>query len=162
MVRRVFFSFHYDRDNWGASQVRNSWVTQDREAAGFIDGGEWEELKRKGDAAIKRWINDQLNGTSVTAVLIGAETADRKWVKYEIKKSFEKGNGLVGVRIHGMGDKDGNTDRRGKNPLDEFYYEEEGRKIYLSKVFNTYDWKTNKGYQNFGSWVEEAAKIADR
>ncbi len=37
MARRVFFSFHYERDVWRAGQVRNSWVTKDREEAGFWD-----------------------------------------------------------------------------------------------------------------------------
>jgi len=48
MARRTFFSFHYERDAWRAGQVRNSWVTQDREAAGFWDAAGWEEVKRKG------------------------------------------------------------------------------------------------------------------
>ena len=58
MARRVFFSFHYERDIWRANQVRNSWVTQpDRESAGFFDASLWEEAKRKGDAAIKKMID---------------------------------------------------------------------------------------------------------
>ena len=61
MIRRVFFSFHYERDIWRVSQIRNSWVTKpDREAAGFWDAAKWEEVKRGGDAAIKKWINEQL------------------------------------------------------------------------------------------------------
>src|SRR5438309_1609781 len=73
VARRVFFSFHYQRDIVRASQVRNSWVTQDRQTAGFLDAAAWEKVKRGGDAAIEAWIEDQLNGTSVTVVLIGAE-----------------------------------------------------------------------------------------
>jgi hypothetical protein len=34
-------------------------------------------------------IDNALKGTSVTAVLIGAQTASRRWVKYEIDKSVE-------------------------------------------------------------------------
>lgn len=35
MARRTLFSFHHDRDNWQAGQVRNNWVVgKDREAAG--------------------------------------------------------------------------------------------------------------------------------
>jgi len=80
MSRRSFFSFHYERDVWRAGQVRNSWVTQDRQAAGFWDAAKWEEVKKKGDEAIKKWIDDQLKGTSVTVVLIGAETSTRQYV----------------------------------------------------------------------------------
>ncbi len=99
MARRVFFSFHYERDIWRSSIVRNSWLTHpDREAAGFWDASLWEETKLRGDAAIQRLIDAGLEYTSVTAVLIGSETADRRWVQYELRKSYERGNGLLGSR----------------------------------------------------------------
>lgn len=119
MARRVFFSFHYERDVWRANVVRKIWVTKpDREAAGFIDAAEFEEIQRQGDLAVKRWINSQLKGTSVTAVLIGAETYRRRWVRYEIIKSFDKGNGLLGIYIHKIKDKDEKTDFKGENPFE--------------------------------------------
>jgi len=102
MARRVFFSFHYERDIWRANVVRNSWVTQDREAAGFWDASLWEEAKKQGDEAIKRMINRGLENTSVTAVLIRSETASREWVQYEIKRSYERLNGLLGIFIDGI------------------------------------------------------------
>src|SRR5271168_4044531 len=102
MARKACFSFHYERDVWRAGQVRNSWVTRDREAAGFWDAVAWEAVKKKGDDAIKAWIRNQMDGTSVTAVLIGAETASRPYVKYEIEQSSAKGNGLFGIYIHNM------------------------------------------------------------
>jgi len=71
MARKAFFSFHYKGDNWRAGIVRNSWVTQDRTDAGFFDSAEWEEVKKKNDPDIEKWIDGQLNGTSVTVVLIG-------------------------------------------------------------------------------------------
>ncbi len=97
MARRVFFSFYYERDVWRAGQVRNSWVTKDRESAGFWDAAAWEEVQRKGPGAVEKWIDDQLTGTSVTVVLIGAETSTRPYVGYEIKQSYTKGNGMLGI-----------------------------------------------------------------
>jgi hypothetical protein len=76
MVSRVFFSFHYERDMWRARVVRDSWVTQDREAAGFRGTSLWEEAKRKGDDAVRRMIDRALENTSVRAVLIGTGTTD--------------------------------------------------------------------------------------
>ena len=162
MARRCFFSFHYERDIWRANQVRNSWVTQDREAAGFWDASLWEESKKEGDEAIRRLIDEGLKGTSVTAVLIGAETANRKYVKYEIEKSYERRNGLVGVYIHKLKDQDGYTDSKGRNPFDDFYIERNGRRVCLSEIYRVYDWVSNDGYRNFGTWVEAAAKAAGR
>ena len=89
MTRRVFFSFHYQRDAWRASQVRNIGVIEGNASA---TDNKWEEVKRGGDAAIRRWIDEQLTGRSCTIVLVGAETADRQWVKYEIEKSWNDGN----------------------------------------------------------------------
>jgi len=151
MARRVFFSFHYERDIWRASQVRNSWVTKpDREAAGFWDAASWEEVKKKGEEAIKAWIREQLKGTSVTVVLIGTETSKRKYVQYEIEQSWEKGNGLIGVYIHNIKDKDGHTEPKGEDPFIAMGY----------KGIRTYDWVSDDGYNKLGDWVEAAYKQA--
>ena len=163
MARRVFFSFHYERDIWRASQVRNSWVTKpDREAAGFWDAAAWEEVKKKGDEAIKRWIRSQLEGTSVTVVLIGKETSDRKWVRFEIKESHNNGKGLLGVYIHNIKDQNGNTDKKGDNKLGEIGVNANGESIYFWQLYPTYDWVNDNGYNKLGDWIEKAAKKTGR
>ncbi len=90
--RRVFFSFHYEQDVWRATNIRKAGAVDARAAAGWDDASIWEEAKRKGRPAIERMIDDGLKGTSVTAVLIGAETASRPWVAYEIEQSIKRGN----------------------------------------------------------------------
>lgn len=145
-MRRVFFSFKY-RDVSRAMVVRNSWVTQGKQAAGFVDKADFEKIKRQGDQAIKRWINQQLHGTSVTVVLVGQYTCNSRWVKYEINKSIERGNGLLGIDISKIEDLQGNTSERcGKMP--------KGYPFYL--------WNKNNGYENMGAWIEEAAKQAGK
>lgn len=162
MVRRVFFSFHYGRDVWRVNQVRHSWVTQDdREAAGFFDAAEQEEIKRATDEKIKKWIDDQLHGTSVTVVLIGNETAERDWVHYELKKSIERGNGIVGVKIHSLKNKEGSTDFSGTNPLKKLVVEEGDDVTTLSSIFPIYDWERDNGRENIGEWVEDAAQTSE-
>lgn len=147
MTRRVFFSFKYKLDVSRAMVVRNSWVTRDREAAGFIDAAAFEELKRKGDDAIKAWINEQLRGTSVTAVLVGAKTCNSRWVKYEIERSEARGNGLLGIDISKIKDFEGKTTERcGRIPV--------GYDFYL--------WNNDNGYKNLGSWIEKAARDAGK
>src|SRR6266478_3571158 len=160
MARRAFFSFHFERDNWRAGQVRNSWVTKDREDAGFWDAAAWEEVKKKGKDAIERWIDKQLDGTSVTVVLIGAETSEREYVGYEIKQSHGKGNGMLGIYIHNMKDVNSRTDTNGKNPFANWHIEKDGRKILLSDIYPAYDWVNDDGRTNMGNWIEAAAKKA--
>ena len=162
MARRVFFSFHYERDVWRAGQVRNSWVTKDGEDAGFWDSAAWEEVKKKGSDAIEKWIDDQLKGTSVTVVLIGAETSERPYVGYEIKQSHNKGNGVLGIYIHNMKDSNSKTDTKGKNPFDSWYIERDGKKIYFSTLYPTYDWVNDNGREKMGDWIEAAAKKAGK
>jgi hypothetical protein len=145
--RRVFFSFHYEQDVWPATNVRNSGKVDATAAAGWNDASLWEESKRKGRSEIERLINDGLRGTSVTAVLIGAETATRPWVKYEITKSIERGNGLIGVRIHRLKDQAGRRGERGSVPT-----------ALSEGGFRIYDWDRN----NFGRWVEWAAVAAGK
>lgn len=159
MARKTFFSFRYKKDNWRASIVRNSWITQERQAAGFFDSAEWEEVRKKTDKAIADWIDGQLKGTSVTVVLIGEDTAGKKWIKHEIKSSHEKINGILGIYIHGLKDKDGNTSKKGKNPFDDFnFLNSEGKSI----TYPVYDWVNDDGYKNMGDWIEKAAKAAGR
>jgi hypothetical protein len=116
MPRRVFFSFHYQRDVWRVNQIRNLHEIVGTAAAGFHDASLWEEAKRKGDATIKRMIDDALYNTSVTVIFIGNQTAGRTYINYEIQKSLDRGNGLVGVQIHHLKDKNGNTDNVGNTP----------------------------------------------
>ena len=160
MTRRVFFSFHYDRDISRANVVKNSWVTKD--AAGFWDASLWEEAKKEGDDAIKKMINDGLKGASVTAVLIGAKTSSREWVLYEIKRSYVEGKGLLGIYIHNIKDLQGKKDAKGPNPFGKLYVTENDEKVYLSEKYKTYDWVLDDGYENLGEWVEAAAKAAGR
>lgn len=119
--RRVFFSFHYQRDVWRANQIRNSWRfghEGTRTGTGFFDGSLWESSKRTGDSSLKSLINTGLENTSVTCVLAGTETWLRRWVRYEIAKSVLRGNGLLTVRIDRQGDRHGNMCAAGPDPLD--------------------------------------------
>ncbi len=160
-VRRVFFSFHYERDIWRVNQVRNSWLTKsNREDAGYWDASLWEEAKARGHKAIKNLIDEGLKNTSVTAILIGYETSERYYVKYEISQSVKRGNGLLGVYVHRLKDQYRNIDNKGVNPLSTLVYTSSNRP--LTDSYYTYDWIDDNGYQNFGDWVENAAERAGR
>lgn len=119
MAKRVFFSFYYqDVIDFRANVVRKHWLTKpDRGAAGFFDASIWGNAKLSGGVGIKRVINSGLVGTSVTCVLIGSETYARPWVRYEILKSFRRGNSLIAVHINSIKGRDQKTKPSGPNPL---------------------------------------------
>jgi hypothetical protein len=145
MARKVFFSFHYARDLWRVNVIRNSGVVEGIAAAGFHDDSLWEETKKKGDDAVKRLIDSGLNGTSVTVVLIGAETASRRYVSYEIEKSIARSNGLLGILIHNIKDRYGQTAVQGPVPS-----------ALARSGAPVYTWE----YGKLGQWVERAYSAA--
>lgn len=154
MARRVFFSFHYQRDIWRVNQVRKSYIVRPgNENANFWDNSLWEEAKLKGDSEIKKLIDKGLVNSSTTAVLIGAETFGRKWVEYEIMESWKRGNRLLGIFIHNLKNQDGFTDKKGRNPFENLTFPD-GRK--LSSYVPVYDWVNDDGYNNLEKWVDSA------
>ena len=113
--RQVFYSFHYKNDNWRVSQIKNFGSV---EGQTILSSNEWGEVKKKSDTAIAKWIDDSMKYRSCLIVLIGEKTANRKWIKYEIKKAYEDKKGLLGIYIHNLKDKDGNQSNKGDNPFD--------------------------------------------
>jgi len=146
MARKVFFSFKYD-DVPRAMNVRNSNVISGDLKSGFIDKADFEAVEKQGEKAIQKWIDEQLTGTSVTVVLVGANTIKSKWVKYEIEQSITRGNGLLTIDISKIADLNGNT-------TDCCSLRAQGYKHYL--------WNNDSGRDNLGTWVEAAAKAAGR
>lgn len=162
MARRVFFSFHYARDVRRIVQIRNSWVIRAKgEAQPFYDGADFEEAKKRA-GGIERWIEEQLKGTSVTVVLFGAETYNRDWVRYEIKRSHELNKGIVAIDIHKVKDPQYGVDVQGRNPLEYWQIEKNGRQVAFSSIYKTYDWIDNNGFNNMASWIEAAATAVGR
>lgn len=159
MARKVFFSFHYQNDINRSMTVRNSWVPQGKEAAGFIDKADFEQIKRQGNNAVHRWIDEQLEETSVTVVLIGEETLNRPFVQYEIRKSLERGNALIGVKIHSIKDMRTNrTSSPGNTHSIIGYYDNQIPAYFDELCDGIYDYTWDDGYKNLGAWIESAAR----
>lgn len=159
MARSVFYSFHYQNDVTRAMTVRNRWVTYGSQLrSGVIDHAEFEKVQRKGDAAVKNWINQQLIGTSATIVLIGSETLKRPYVQYEICKSIERGNAIIGVYVHNMKDLRGYTSS-GCDRHTVIGQYNDGTNAYFDDIADgIYDYVNQDGYINLDSWVEKAVK----
>jgi hypothetical protein len=161
MARRVFYSFDYESDCWRASMVRNIGVVEGNQAA---RDNTWESVKRGDEAAIMRWIDDELNRRSCTIVLIGAETANSRWVNYEIEQSLGSGKGLFGIRIHRLLDQNQQESIAGPDPFTTLTLPD-GRP--LSAIIPTYDppgasSKEVYAYisEHLEQWIEDA--IASR
>ena len=146
MARVVFFSFRY-RHVFRVNQIRSIPNITGMASAGFKDASLWEDAKTN-DSKIKRMIDTALMGTSVTVVCITYGINRRKWIDYEIDKSLERGNGLVGIELHDVYDGAHPDSRMGASPRQ---IEANGFKIY--KYTNS---------QNLARHIEEAARLAGR
>lgn len=157
MTRKVFYSFHFDNDSWRAGQVRNIGVVDGSEP---LKGNRWEDVKAKADKDIKEWINDNLKDKSCLVVLIGTETSERKWVKYEIETAWNLGKAVCGIYIHKLKDANGKQSTKGDNPFEQFTLEDGSK---LSSIVKCYNPKSSDAYNdiadNIEKWIEEAISI---
>lgn len=162
MARKVFTSFHYKPDNWRASTVRSIGKI---EGNTVVSANKWEEVTNGGESAIKKWINDNMDGKSCVIVLVGQNTANRKWIDYEIKRAWSEGKGLVGIHIHNLKNSDGEQSNKGKNPFEGFTVGDKN----LSSIVKCYDppfstssYVYNHIKENIEDWIEEAIEIRNK
>lgn len=159
MARRVFTSFHYKPDNWRASQIRNMGKLEGNSVA---TTNKWEEVTNGGTKAIEEWIDENMNGKSCVVLFVGENTANRKWINYEIKKAWEAGKGIFGIYVHNLKDSSGNQSSQGDNPFDEFKVGDK-KMSSIVKCYNppftssTYVYDHIK--ENIEDWIEKAIEI---
>ena len=157
--RQVFYSFHFKNDVFRVQQVRNMGVIEGNQP---VSPNTWEEVKRQGEASIKKWIDENMKGRSCVVVLVGTETASRPWVQYEIKKAWNDGKGLVGIHIHNLKCPHNGRSSVGRNPFELFDVGETNMarivKCYNPSSYDTY----NDIAKNFDKWIEEAIQIRQR
>lgn len=156
--RQIFYSFHFDNDAFRVQQIRNIGMLEDNKPA---SPNVWEEVKRKGKASIEKWIDDNMNYRSCVVVLIGKETANRLWVKYEIEKAWNERKGLFGIYIHNLNCPRNGTSTQGKNPFEQFPLKNGNLLSSFVKCYNPSPTNAyNEIKNNLESWVEDA--IAQR
>ncbi len=159
MAKSVFYSFHYDRDAWRVQQVMNMGKL---EGQPLLSAQKWEEVKRRGEQAIKNWIAEQMKYKSAVVVLVGAQTSQRRWVKYEIAYAWDNRKPLVGVRIHGLADRDHRTDTAGADPFQMVTLKGGGTVGDYVTLHNPGGSTSQQVYasinNNISSWVDNAYK----
>lgn len=149
MLEKVFFSFHYENDNWRVQQIRNMGVVEGNQ---LVKPNDWEEIKRKGVDSIKDWIDKQLRHSNVVVVLVGSETAQRRWIQYEIETAWNMGKPILGIEIHELLDVSGNSDFNGCNPFELFTIDRKGK----AEVY-----ESNYGINWYGTPMSRYVKLYD-
>ena len=154
MARKAFYSFHYKPDASRAGQVRNIGVVEGNTP---VSDNDWETITKKGATAIKQWIAGQMHGRSCTVILVGSNTAGRKWINHEIIKSWGDGMGVVGIHIHGLKNLDGKVATKGSNPFANLTHKASGKK--LSSIVKCYDPPGSTSKERY-AWIAKNLKAA--
>lgn len=153
MKRQVFYSFHFDNDVMRVQQIRNIGVVEGNKP---VAPNNWEQIKRS-EYAVKKWIDDNMKYKSCVVVLVGSETASRKWVDYEIRKAWNEGKGIFGVYIHNLKDPRTGTCRKGANPFDNVLLKNGQKLSSLVPCYDPNSWDAyNDIARNLEGWVEKA------
>lgn len=158
--KKVFFSYHYEKDGRRVDDIRGMGLTRDIKPASNED---WAEICRQGDSTIKKWIDDSMRDAEVVVVFIGENTADRKWIMYEIEKAWNEKKGLLGIYIHNLDDPVTGKCLKGRNPFLKFTMNRDGKK--LRSVIKCYDPEPDDAYtcieENIESWIDDAEDIRE-
>jgi hypothetical protein len=157
--RKVFYSFHFDSDVMRVQLIRNIGALDENKP---VSANRWEEVKRGGNRAIERWIDDNMSGKTCVVVLIGSETSERKWVKYEIEKAWNEGRGLIGVYIHNLKCPRTGTCWKGSNPFAQFNIDGTS----MDRIVPCYDPDYLDAYNsirnNLEDWIEDGIAVRNQ
>jgi hypothetical protein len=166
LARKVFFCFEYKKDCWRVAKVRGIGLIEGNPA---LADNEWESVAARGDAAIERWIAQQMAGRECLVLLIGATTDGRKWINYELKKAWASGLGVVGIHIHNLLDRELRKTTKGPNPMERVFVGpgmNPRRLSYLAQVYDPPHTQSAEVYayvaEHIERWVEEAVRIRRR
>jgi hypothetical protein len=153
----VFYSFHYDNDVFRVQQIRNMGVVDGDEP---VSPNDWEQVKQKGDAAVERWIDESMKYKRCVIVLIGSDTASRKWVKHEIKRAWELKKGLFGIYIQNLKCPRNGTCSKGANPFANWNVNGQSM-AHLITCHDPGDWDAyGEISRNMADWVSQAIDAA--
>lgn len=151
----VFYSFHFQPDVFRVQQIRNMGVIAGDEP---VNANEWETIKAT-PSGVEKWIDANMKGKDAVVVLIGAETASRPWVKYEIKRAWETGKAILGIRIHNLKNIDGKLGSVGGNPFSAITFRLTGGTVVVPHVF---DPKASDAYNDIEDsihgWISKARR----
>ena len=102
MPRRVFISTDYENTNQarGFKLIPRNPNTNTE----FVTRDLLSPVDSQNPDYIKASIKEKLNGTSVTVVLLGQNTGQSEWVRWEAEESYARGNGIIGIRLKGQDD----------------------------------------------------------
>lgn len=94
---KVFVSYHHDNDQDAYEEF--SRVFHDKYEVIHDTSLDRTIGSEEPDYVMRRIRQDYIKGSSCTIVLVGEETANRKYIDWEIKATLDREHGLIGVQL---------------------------------------------------------------
>lgn len=95
--RKVFISYHHGGDQQYYDAFSRTF--HDQYESVFDNSLERAYDSDDTNYVMRRIRENNIHGTSCTIVLCGAQTAERKYVDWEIKATLDKEHGIIGVQL---------------------------------------------------------------
>jgi hypothetical protein len=153
----VYFCYNVEQDQERAQSVFAQSDSRNIDQPSIWSNEEWQRWSSESPDAVQHHMQQALEATRVTCLLIGERTVDTPWIRPMLVKSHEMGHGIFAVYIHNIEDYSGNLAKKGPNPLGSLKYEGKGGQSFpFASYYFTYDWVLHDGPNRFNKWVEIA------
>lgn len=153
----VYFCFHQERDQQRAQIVSALTGTVDSNRLSDWTDASWAAAQELGTQGLMEVIDEKLAGTAVTCLLIGERTFEKPWIGEMLKRSQELERGILAIHVHAIPDENGNTAKKGPNPMGRLQYRGRNRQMYpFTSSYPTYGWIRDEGDKNIAEWIRKA------
>jgi hypothetical protein len=90
MAKSVFVSFVFE--DKAQFELVKKWADEKKFGDDVVVIGETKDVRQDGDAAIRNHLKPRIEGSAAVLLLLGANTHNHDWVKYELSvaTSFQK------------------------------------------------------------------------
>ena len=99
MSKQVFISFAGNDRHW--VEKLQKWNDEGKLGTDIKVTSERNDYRQEGKGAIKKELNNLIQGASKAVFLVGKDTHDRKWVDHEIQQAQQRGKEILVARIPG-------------------------------------------------------------
>lgn len=97
MASSVFVSFVFEDKS--QFEVVKKWAEDGKLGSGMTAIGETKDVRQDGDAAIRNHLKPRIEGSSAVLLLVGTNTHNHDWVKYELSVAASFHKKTIVVRI---------------------------------------------------------------
>lgn len=160
-MESLYLAYNDECDSARVNAIRKQLLGTGRFLAeGYMPFTTWSKTKLGCSTdEIKRNIEEGLERSVATLILIGPDAATNPWIRYAIELSYTKKKPMIAVYINEIADERGDSADADLNPLERFAVMERGKKIYLSDRYATHTW-SDVDDGEFDQWLDEAKSAA--